>query len=179
MRTTVSLHTFQPTSKKHVIYNIYIYVWRKSTRLWLKPFRIIPLLSRLCTLIYPWRSHQQLPQKSPKSTVCQWLQYFCFGPFILANTLLKTNISPEKTILMFPYVSFPKVGDVIVPSEGNNSYPQVVNPKGCCWKRRDADRAEDRCPWRCRTLEICWAQLGRWFATKTTVDGSEMLLTSL
>ena len=47
---------------------------------------------------------------------------------------------------------FPKVGYVILPSEGNNSYPQVIHPKGCCWKRRDADRAEDRCPWRCRTL---------------------------
>lgn len=80
MRTTVSLHTFQPTSKKTCnisyiyIYN-HIYMWRKATRLWLKPLQIIPLLSRLCTLIYPWRSHQQLPKKSPKSTlVCQWLQ---------------------------------------------------------------------------------------------------------
>lgn len=80
MRTTVSLHTFQPTSKKHVKY-----MWRKPTRLWLKPLHLIPLLSRLCTLIYPSRSHQQLPKKSPKSTlVCQWLQYFLFWTFYFA-----------------------------------------------------------------------------------------------
>lgn len=84
MRTTVSLHTFQPTSQKnmYIIYNM----WRKPTRLWLKPLQVIPLLSRLCTLIYPWRSLQQLPKKSPKSTlVCQWLPYFSFGPFNLSK----------------------------------------------------------------------------------------------
>ena len=73
MRTTVSLHTFPPTSKQHVIY-----MWSKPTRLCLKPLHVIPLLSRLCTLIYPSRSHQQLPKKSPKSTVCQWLQATVF-----------------------------------------------------------------------------------------------------
>ena len=54
---------------------------RRPARLWLKPLQAIPLLSRLCTLIYPWRSHQQLPKKSAKSTVCQWLEYFCIFLF--------------------------------------------------------------------------------------------------